>query len=271
MKDNAFGDKKSIDFFFLTNFFCKRKKTKAITLPMFLSPYWSVQNLSLGHQAEEFMPLGKQVEEFTIESKNSFSLSLSFHFPCQKGTQSASQCFARWSRMTRTAWDTAFVVHLMGLSLVITVSMEVYVLSVYLTDVEEGYWMISCPRWGWSGLCSQFCHAVLLAHIFLCIIFLRNSEREGVQLNLRAGHGVVSPVLSPTGQHGTAGGPQSSRENVQKWMSSLQQWVTLEQTELSLAVGMCLLVLFHPKGPQPMYLVLYEQAQRWWASGRPKI
>lgn len=48
--------------------------------------------------------------------------------------------------------------------------------------------MIPCPRWGWSGLCSQFCHAVLLAHIFLCIIFLRNSEWEGVQLNLRAGH-----------------------------------------------------------------------------------
>lgn len=203
MKDNAFGDKKSIDFFFLTNFFCKSKKTKAITLLMFLSPYWSVQNLSLGHQAEESMPLGKQVEEFMIESKSSFFLSLSFHFLCQKGTQSVSQCFAGWSRMTRTGWDrhtwsTAFVAHLMGVSLVNTVSMEVYVLSVFTTDTGEGYWMISCPRWGWPGLCSQLFHAVLLAHIFQCIIFCRKSEWEGVQLNLRADHGVVPPELSST-------------------------------------------------------------------------
>lgn len=120
MKDNAFGNKKSIDFF-PTNLFCKSKQD--ITLLMFLSLHWSVQSSSLGHQTEEFMPLGQQVEEFIIEFRELFFLSLCFHFPCQKGTQSVSQCllaFAGWSRMPRTSWDwhtwrTAFVVHVMGL------------------------------------------------------------------------------------------------------------------------------------------------------------
>lgn len=42
-------------WFFPTNFFCKSKQTKTSLLPILVSLYWSVQNLSLGQQTEAFM------------------------------------------------------------------------------------------------------------------------------------------------------------------------------------------------------------------------
>lgn len=42
-------------WFFSTNFFCKSKQTKTILIPIFVSLYRSVQNLSLGQQTEAFM------------------------------------------------------------------------------------------------------------------------------------------------------------------------------------------------------------------------
>lgn len=189
MKDNAFGNKKSIDFF-PANLFCKSKQD--ITLLMFLSLHWSVQSSFLGHQTEEFMPLGQQVEEFILEFRELFFFFLfASIFPVRKVLSQCPNVFwpllggAEWQEQAGTGTRGGLPLWSMwwGLSLINTVSMEVYVLNV-----GEGYWMISCPRWRWPGLCSQFCHAVLLARISLCIVFLRNSEWERVQLNLRAGH-----------------------------------------------------------------------------------
>lgn len=56
-------------------------------------------------------------------------------------------------------------------------------------------------------------------HIFSCASFSWETVNEKeFSWTSELARGVVPPVLSPIGQHGTAGTPQSSRENVQKWM-----------------------------------------------------
>lgn len=278
MKIMPLGTKK-LQIFFPTNIFCESKKTKAITLLMFLSLYWSVQNLSLGHQAEEFMPLGKQVEEFMMEfGELFFPFLFPFIFPVRKVSSQCPSALlggAEWQEQTGTSthgglplwsiwwgcpwWDNP-----------IWWGKQCPWRVISWTDTGEGYWMISCPRWGRSGLCSQFCHAVLW-HIFSCVSFpseivneKSSAEPQGWP---RAWCLQRSAPLATVAQQED---PRAAEKIQKKWMSSLQQWVTLQKAELSLVTGVYLLVLFHPKGPQPMYLKA-SLSQRWRAYGRPRI
>lgn len=104
-EDNAFGDKKITDFFPHKHLLRKQEDkghhSTNVFKPLLICPKLIFR--SSGRRIHAFRKTGWRIHDGV--RRTFFSLSFSFHFPCQKGIQSVSQCFAGWSRMTRTDWD----------------------------------------------------------------------------------------------------------------------------------------------------------------------
>lgn len=215
-EDNAFGDKKSIDFFSHKHLLSKQADkghhSTDVFKPLLICPKLVFR--SPGRRIHAFRKRRLKNSEF----REFFLFLFPFIFPVRKVLSQCPNALlggAEWQGQAGTGTHGELPC---GPSDGVVPVKQCPCRLMSWTG--EGYWMIPCPRWGWSGLCSQFCRAVLLAHIFLCIIFLRSSEQERVQLNLRAGH---------------RAGASSAQPHCRK--TPEQQRICLEVNVLSAAVG----------------------------------